>query len=410
MPGPLAGIRVVDVTTVMLGPYSTQTLGDMGADIIKIEAPPAGDIARNLGAARNPGMSGSFLNMNRNKRSLAIDLKQDAAKEVLRRLIATADVFIHNMRPHAIERLGFDYAKVAALKPDIVYVGAYGFGQEGPYRAKPAMDDAIQAASGLASLFKRQDGQPRYVPSALADKIVGLTVSQAVLAALVHRGRTGEGQFVEVPMLETMVAFNLIDHLGAGAYASPPGKIGYARASSPSRRPFATKDGHVCLMPYDDRQCRAFFSAVGRPEVMDDPRFATFSARSKTADDFYRVIGEVALEKTTSEWVALCEAGEIPCMPIVDIEDLPQDEHLKAVGMFQPHQHPSEGETVLVRSPIGFSKTPTSIRRHAPGFAEHSVEMLRELGYDDKETAALLASGAALAPEEQLPPSTLGLQ
>lgn len=396
MPGPLHGIRVVDVTTVMLGPYATQVLGDMGADVIKVEAPPAGDIARNLGPTRNAGMSGSFLNINRNKRSLALDLKQDSAKDVLRRLIASADVFLHNMRPQAIGRLGFGYDDVAQVRPDIVYVGAYGFGQEGPYRAKPALDDAIQAASGLASLFKRQDGLPRYVPSAMADKIVGLTVSQAVLAALLHRERTGEGQFVEVPMLETMVAFNLIDHLGAGAYASPPGKIGYARASSPARRPFRSRDGFVCILPYDDRQCLAFLQAVGRPELMQDPRFCSFSARAKHPDDFYGFIAEVTPLKTTAEWLAVCEAAEIPCMPIVDIEDLPHDEHLQAVRMFEPHRHPTEGDTVLVRSAMRFSRTPTSIRRQAPVYAQHSDELLRELGLASEAIASLVASGAVI--------------
>jgi len=398
MHGPLHGIRIVDVTTVMLGPYATQVLGDMGADVIKVEAPPAGDIARNLGPARTRGMSGSYLNMNRNKRSVAIDLKLDAAKGVLRKLAASADVFIHNMRPQAIERLGFGYDAVAQMKPDIVYVGAYGFGQAGPYRSKPALDDAIQAASGLASLFKRQDGAPRYVPSAVADKIVGMTLVQAVLAAIVHRQRTGEGQFVEVPMLEAVVAFNLIDHLGEGAYAQGPNKIGYARAASPSRRPFATKDGFVCMLPYDDRQVLKFLTAVGRPELMSDGCFSSYAARARHPEALYDLIHEVAPGRTTAQWVALCEDEQIPCMPIVDIEDLPQDEHLKAVGLFEPHEHPTEGQTRLVRSPIGFSRSPASIRRHAPAFAEHSVEVLREVGFTESEIDALLTGGAVLSP------------
>jgi crotonobetainyl-CoA:carnitine CoA-transferase CaiB-like acyl-CoA transferase len=401
MAGPLHGIRVVDVTTVMLGPYATQVLGDMGADVIKVESPPAGDIARNLGPARTRGMSGSYLNMNRNKRSVAIDLKLDAAKGVLRKLAASADVFIHNMRPQAIERLGFGYEAVARIKPDIVYVGAYGFGQAGPYRSKPALDDAIQAASGLASLFKRQDGAPRYVPSAVADKIVGMTLVQAVLAAIVHRQRIGEGQFVEVPMLETVVAFNLIDHLGEGAYAQGPNKIGYARAASPSRRPFATKDGFVCMLPYDDRQVLKFLTAVGRPELMGDERFSSYAARAKNPEALYDLIHEVAPGKTTAEWIVLCEAEQIPCMPIVDIEELPQDEHLKAVGLFEPHTHPTEGATRLVRSPIGFSRSPASIRRHAPAFAEHSVEVLREIGFTESEIGALLSGGAVLSPTKK---------
>ena len=401
MPGPLHGIRVVDVTTVMLGPYATQVLGDMGADIVKVEAPPAGDIARNLGPARTRGMSGSYLNMNRNKRSIALDLKHEAAKGVLRELVATADVFIHNMRPQAIARLGFDYEAVAAMKPGIVYVGAYGFGQAGPYRDKPALDDAIQAASGLASLFKRQDGVPRYVPSAIADKIVGMTLTQAVLAAIVHKERTGEGQFVEVPMLETLVAFNLVDHLGEGAYAQPPNRIGYARAASPARRPFPTKDGFVCILPYDDRQVLAFLTIVGRAGLMQDEQFCSYAARAKYPEAFYGLIRDVTPGKTTEQWIALCETAQIPCMPIVDIEDLPDDEHLQAVGMFEPHVHPTEGATRLVRSPIGFSRSPTSIRRHAPAFGEHSVEVLREAGCSESQIGALLSGGAVLSPGKE---------
>lgn len=396
MPGPLDGIRVIDITTVLLGPYGTQILGDMGADVIKVEAPPTGDIARDMGTARRAGMGGIYLNANRNKRSLALDLKQEAGCEVLRRLIPTADVFVHNMRPQAVERLGFGYTAVAALRPDVVYVGAYGFGQNGPYRAKPAYDDAIQAASGLASLFKRQDGEARYVPSTIADKIVGLTLSQAVAMALVHRARTGEGQFVEVPMLETMVAFNLVEHLDGCAYQPPMSPLGYERVLTAARRPFPTRDGHVCILPYSDKQWRGFFTAVGRPELMDEPRFATYRARVTSVDDLYGFVASVTPQKTTAEWVAICEAAQIPCMSVVDLDGLMQDEHLQAVGMFEKHHHPSEGATLLVRSPVNFSKSPSSIRRHAPRFGEHGVEIARQLGYDTAGIEALQASGALI--------------
>ena len=396
MPGPLDGIRVIDVTTVLLGPYGTQILGDMGADVIKVEAPPTGDIARDMGTVRRAGMGGIYLNANRNKRSLALDLKQEAGREVLRRLIPTADVFVHNMRPQAIERLGFGYTAVARLKPDVVYVGAYGFGQDGPYRAKPAYDDAIQAASGLASLFKRQDGEARYVPSTIADKIVGLTLSQAVAMALVHRERTGEGQFVEVPMLETMVAFNLMEHLDGCAYEPPLAPLGYQRVLTPARRPFPTRDGHVCILPYSDKQWRGFFNAVGCPELMEEPRFATYRARATSVDDLYGFVASVTPQKTTAEWVAICEEAQIPCMPVVDLEDLMQDEHLLAVGMFEKHRHPSEGDTLLVRSPVKFSKSPGSIRSHAPRFGEHGVEIASQLGYGAADIAALQASGALI--------------
>jgi len=394
LPGPLEVVRIIDITTVLLGPYGTQILADAGADVIKVEAPPTGDIARNMGAVKNVNMGGIFINANRNKRSLALDLKQEAAKEVLRKLIPTADVFVHNMRPQAIAGLGFDYEAVAAIKPDIIYVGAYGFGQAGPYRAKPAYDDAIQASSGLASMFRRQDGEARYVPAAIADKVTGLTMSQAVTTALFHKERTGEGQFVEVPMLETLVSFNLVEHINGCAYDPPISELGYARVMTAFRRPFPTKDGHVCMLPYSDRHWLNFFTSVGRPELMEDPRFSTYRARIGSVDDLYGFVGECTPQRTTAEWVQLCEEQQIPCMPIVDLDDLLADEHLNAVGMFEKHHHPTEGETLLVRAPVNYARTPNRIRRHAPRFGEHGAELLGELGYDESEIAELMGSGA----------------
>ncbi|NKB58049.1 MAG: CoA transferase [Alphaproteobacteria bacterium] len=400
MPGPLDGIRIIDITTVLLGPYGTQALADAGADVIKVEAPPTGDIARNMGAVKNVNMGGIFLNANRNKRSLALNLKEESAKEVLRKLIPTADVFIHNMRPQAMAGLGFDYDAVAAIKPDIIYVGAYGFGQDGPYKSKPAYDDAIQASSGLASMFKRQDGAARYVPAAIADKVTGLTMSQAVAFALLHKVRTGEGQFVEVPMLETMVSFNLVEHINGCAYEPPISELGYARVMTNARRPFPTKDGFVCMLPYSDKHWLNFFTAVGRPELMDDPRFSNYRARIGSVDDLYGFVGECTPERTTAEWVAVCEEQQIPCMPIADLDDLMEDEHLKAVGMFEKHQHPTEGETLLVRAPVNYAKTPNSIRTHAPRFGEHGPEVLREIGYDEGAIEELMSGGAVLRDSE----------
>ncbi len=400
MPGPLEGIRIIDITTVLLGPYGTQILADAGADVIKVEGPPTGDIARNMGAVKNVNMGGIFLNANRNKRSLALNLKQESAKEVLRKLIPTADVFVHNMRPQAMAGLGFDYDAVAAIKPDIIYVGAYGFGQDGPYKAKPAYDDAIQASSGLASMFRRQDGEARYVPAAIADKVTGLTMSQAVAFALLHKERTGEGQFVEVPMLETMVSFNLVEHINGCAYDPPISELGYARVMTSFRRPFPTKDGHVCMLPYSDKHWLNFFTAVGRPELIDDARFSNYRARIGSVDDLYGFVGECTPERTTAAWVELCEAQQIPCMPIADLDDLLNDEHLNAVGMFEKHKHPTEGETLLVRAPVNYAKTPNSIRSHAPRFGEHGAEVLGELGYDEGSIAELMEVGAVLRDPE----------
>lgn len=400
MPGALDGIRVIDITTVLLGPYGTQALADAGADVIKVEAPPTGDVTRNMGATKNLNMSGIFINANRNKRSLALDLKKESAKEVLRKLIPTADVLVHNMRPQAIAGLGFDYDAVAAIKPDIVYVGAYGFGQDGPYAAKPAYDDAIQASSGLASMFRRQDGDARYVPAAIADKVTGLTMSQAVAFALLHKERTGEGQFVEVPMLETLVSFNLFEHINGCAYDPPISKLGYQRVTTSARRPFPTSDGYVCILPYSDKHWRKFFTAVGRPELMEDPRFSTYHARVSSVNELYGFVGETTPSRTTAEWVAICEEQEIPCMPIVDLDDLMEDEHLKAVGMFEKHTHPTEGETLLVRPPVNYAKTPSSIRTHAPRFGEHGAEVLSEIGYDEGAIEELMDGGAVLRDPE----------
>lgn len=397
MAGPLEGIRIIDVTSVLLGPYGTQILADQGADVIKVEAPPGGDIARNMGLVRNPGMGGIFININRNKRSVALDLKQDAAKDVLRKLIPTADVFVHNMRPQAMARLGFDYDAVKAIKPNIIYVGAYGFGQDGPYRAKPAYDDVIQASSGLASLFEAQTGEAKYVPSAVADKVCGLTLSQAITAALFHHARTGEGQFVEVPMLETMVSFNMVDHINGGAFQPPVGPFGYQRVTTASRRPFETSDGFICLLPYTDQHWRSFFTAVGRPELMEDERFSTYRARVHTIEDLYGFIRSVTPTRTTKEWVALCDEGQIPCMPVADIQALQEDEHLQAVGMFESHEHPSEGDTVLLRPPVAFSGTPSTIRTPAPQFGQHGAEVLGELGLSPEEVEALFAAGAVVS-------------
>lgn len=393
--GPLAGIRVVDISTTILGPYATQMLGDLGADVIKIEGPPDGDIARNMGVFKRAGLSGTYMNINRNKRSVALDLKNEKAKEVVHRLVANADVFVHNMRLQAIERLGLGYSEVSAIKPDIVYAMANGFGQDGPYRDKTAFDDVIQACSGTASMFARRDGVASYVPTAMADKIAGLFLTQAVMAALVHKERTSEGQYVEVPMYETMVAFNLAEHLSGAAYIPPLGKVGYARAMEPSRRPFKTRDGFVCILPYNDKQWERFFSFIGRLELKDDPRFATYSSRALNLGSLYGEIESRTPSKTTAEWVELCDREQIPCMPVVDMDDLPKDAHLKAVGMFEQHLHPTEGPTQLVRSPLKFSRTQTAISRHAPMFGENTISLLEELGYGGEAIDSMLKDSIA---------------
>jgi len=398
MAGPLTGYRVVDITTIVLGPYGAQLLGDLGADVIKVEAPPGGDIFRHAGEGRHPGMGGSFLNMNRNKRSLCLDLKQAAAKEVLTRLIGTADVLVHNMRPQAIERLGFGYENVAAIRPDIVYCGCYGFSADGPYADKPAYDDLIQAAAGVADLNRDADGEPRYAPTVLVDKLTGLMMSQAVLAALLHRERTGEGQFVEVPMFETMVSFLMVEHLFGHALVPPTGPLGYSRLTTPNRRPQRSQDGFVAVLPYTDKQWASFFELADRPDLKEDARFATPASRTAHVHELYEVLAGLVAQKTTAEWMALCDEAQIPAMPVMSLEDVFADPHLAAVGLFQRQQHPSEGETVLTRPPVGFSASPADIRLPAPRLGEHNADILEELGYGDNAVRDMAASGAIFAP------------
>ena len=394
MAGALDGIRVIDITTILLGPYGTQLLGDMGADVIKVEAPPKGDSTRHLGRNRSPGMGGPFLNMNRNKRSICLDLKQEPAKQALRKLIETADVLVHNMRPQAIARLGFAYDDVAAIKPDIVYCGCYGFSQDGPYADRPAYDDLIQAACGMVDIFRSTAGRPLFAPTVMADKTTGLMMSQAIAMALFHRERTGEGQFVEVPMFETLVSFLMVEHIYEHAFDPPIGPLGYARITTPHRRPHESKDGYVCVLPYTDKQWTSFFEIAGRPETMADPRFANHTTRNEHIEEIYAMMGEIVREKTTDEWVAACHEAQIPVSPVLSLQDVFDNEHARAVDLFQKHEHPTEGDIVITKPPVTMSKSPASIRRQAPRLGQNGAEVLRELGYSADDVAALKASGA----------------
>jgi len=343
-------------------------------------------------------MSGTFLNANRNKRSIALDLKQPAAKAALDRLIAGADVFMHNMRPRAIAKLGFDYAAVAKRKPDIVYCGAYGYSQKGRYAARPAYDDLIQSHAGLAGMAARIDGEPRFAPTVMADKTVGLTAALSIAAALYHRARTGQGQFIEVPMFETLTAFMSIEHLYGAGFVPPLSKTGYGRLTTPYRRPYRSKDGFITIVPYTDRHWRGLFEIAGRPDLATDPRFHDYGSRTRNIDALYRFLDELAASRSNAEWLRACQEKEIPCAPVADLDELLQDEHLREVGLFQRQNHPSEGEVLLTGVPVTLSATPGEIRRPAPRFGEHGPELLREIGFSDAEIDSLRASGALLLP------------
>jgi crotonobetainyl-CoA:carnitine CoA-transferase CaiB-like acyl-CoA transferase len=379
MAGPLAGIRVIDLTSVVMGPYATQILGDQGADVIKIE-PPEGDVFRYVTPFRHEGMSAAFLNLNRNKRSIALDLKRDDDKQIMLELLKTADVFVTTMRPQAMRKLGLDYESLCEANPRLIYCGAYGFSEDGPYAGRPAFDDIIQAMCGIAELQGRSHPEgPQYVSTIFADKTVGFTVAYAVAMALYERERSGQGQFVEVPMFETMVAFTMVEHLAGETYCPAEGGTGYERILSEHRRPYRTKDGFIGLLPYTTKQWQSFFAVAGKPEMIDDPRVTDPTIRGQEVGELYRMLTELIAERTTAEWVAQLRAADVPITPVLSPDDLLHDEHLQALNFFPHEQHPSEGEIRTIGIPVHFARTPGELRRHAPQLDEHRDEILREL-------------------------------
>jgi crotonobetainyl-CoA:carnitine CoA-transferase CaiB-like acyl-CoA transferase len=396
--GPLAGVRVLDLTAVVLGPLATQILGDYGADVIKVE-PPEGDLMRANGVSRQRGMSSIFLAINRNKRSLAIDLKRPEGVAALKRLLPTVDVLVHNMRSAAMDRLGLGHAACMALNPALVYCVATGFGEAGPMAGQPAFDDVIQAACGLAGLLGHDSGTPDYVPSLIADKTTGLALANAVLAALVERSRSGRGQHVEVPMFETMVAFTLAEHLGGLTFEPAIGPAGYARLLAGGRKPAPTRDGHVALLPYTGAHWRQFFARVGRDDLNAKYEVDDRHARNARVHELYADMAAITRTLTTDELLALCAELDIPATRIQRIDDLPDHPHLLAVGLFQRLQHPSAGPIVQVRPTTLFGRTPAELALPAPTLGQHSIAVLQEAGLTADEIAALRADGTILNPE-----------
>ena len=373
--GPLAGVRVIDVTSVVMGPYWTQIMADMGADVIKIE-PPEGDITRNVAVGPSPGMNGVFVNVNRGKRSVVLDLRSEEGAAALRALIATADVFIHSMRAKAIARLGFDYESVAAIKPDIIYTNCYGYSRRGPDADRPAYDDTIQAECGLPAVQRQLTGDATYVATIMADKVTGLTALYATMMALFHRERTGEGQEVEVSMFETMASFMLVEHANGAMFDPPLGPAVYPRTVAPNRRPYATKDGHVAALIYNDKHWKAFIEAV-RP-AWDSPEYATLALRAKQIDKVYGLVAQTMLERTTAEWLALFAELEIPATPINTLDALFDSPQLNAVGLFETVQTP-DGPVRFPGVPTWFSRTPGRVRGPAPRLGADTDAVLGEL-------------------------------
>ncbi|HEY4439255.1 MAG TPA: CoA transferase [Candidatus Elarobacter sp.] len=381
--GMLEGVRVLDLTSVVAGPWATHVLAGFGAEIVKIE-PPAGDIMRAAPPMRHPGMGSEFVQMNGSKRSVVLDLKVPAARDALLALCAQADVLLHNVRPAAMRRLGLEYDAVAAANPALVYVGIVGFDQDGPYAARPAYDDLIQGASGLASLFLMAgDREPRYVPSLIVDRITGLSAANAILAALLERERSGLGQALEVPMFETMSELVLADHLGGHTFEPPAGPYGYSRVLTPYRRPYRTHDGYVCVLLYNDTHWRRFFEVAGASEAFAaDPRLSDDATRRENYDYAYRVVAQILTTRTSAEWLALLEASDIPVLPLHDVASLAADPQLAATGFFALEEHPSEGTVRTMRTPTRWSRSPRTATTPAPRLGEHTAEVLREAGLD----------------------------
>jgi crotonobetainyl-CoA:carnitine CoA-transferase CaiB-like acyl-CoA transferase len=397
--GPLEGVRVLDLTTVVMGPYATQILADLGADVVKVE-PPEGDVMRYAWPFRHPGMGHIFLNANRNKRSVVLDLKKADAHQACLALARQADVLVYNIRPQAMARLKLSYEEVKEVNPNIIYVGCFGYSQRGPYAARAAYDDLIQGAAGIPWLLHKQGAaEPRYAPIIVADRSVGQQVASAVSAALYYREKSGKGQRVDVPMFEHLLQIVLGEHLGGYTFDPQEGEAGYARMLAPDRRPYQTKDGYVCALIYNDKQWKAYFEVLGKPEMFRDEKYSSQESRSRHYAQAYAFVAEQMKTRTTAEWIEALERADIPVQRMNSLADIVADPHLAATGYFSTVEHPTEGRLRSMAVPSEWSASPPQYRRHAPRLGEHTREVLGEAGLSAAQIDALIASGAARAAE-----------
>ena len=397
----LNGIRIVDLTSVVMGPLATQLLGDFGADVIKVES-PEGDTTRRVGPMRSPLMGWVYLHLNRNKRSLVLDLKQQAARDALMRLARTADVLVASVRPAAMERLGITYAALSALNPRLIWVSLVGFGS-GPYAGRPVYEDLIQGLTAVPSLLVCAGSEdPHYVPVSFNDRMVGVHAALSISLALLHRERSGAGQQIEIPMFETMAQHVLGDHFGGNSFEPPLGPPGYLRTLNKHRRPYRTRDGHVCVIVYTDKHWKSFLSLVGKAALYEaDPRLHDIGARTVHANELYGLISEHMPERTTAQWLADLDAADIPAAPLHTLDSLFEDPHLLATGTIATAEHPTEGTLREVRPAGQWSRTPPTIRSRAPRLGEHSADVLRDAGLGADEIERLIAEGATTVAENK---------
>lgn len=400
----LKGVTVLDLSSVVFGPFASQMLADFGADVIKVES-PEGDIFRAAAPARHRGMGAGYLNLNRNKRSISLDLKRAEGRAALDDLVREADVFLHNMRPAAIERLDLGYARLSSLNERLIYCGAVGFGSDGPYANDPAYDDVIQSMTGFARLDIDPDAEPRLLPTIITDKIAGLYAAAGILGALMSRERTGRGMAVEAAMFESLASFMLAEHLSGHVFDPPEGTLRYDRVTSPHRRPYRTADGYIATLPYSAKHWEKVLRVLGRDDLADADWVRDNSRRSERVGELYAVLAEAMPERTTEEWLAELRRLDIPCGPVNRLEDLIADKHLHAVGFFNPTTHPSEGALTSVRQPLRFVDAPTQTDRPAPRLGGDGRAVLHEYGMDDATIDALVASGAMILPGDDPDPS-----
>lgn len=389
----LHGITIVDLTTIVAGPFATSMLGDLGATIIKVEA-PGGDGFRDTVPSRSNGMGAPFMNINRNKQSIGLNLKHPAGHAALVRLVTEADVLVHNMRPKAVAALDIGPQSLRKVNPDLIYCTAIGYGSDGPYGDRPAYDDVVQAEAGWAHLLSDDQGTPRLAPTIVADKIAALYVTQAILAALVARKSGQPAPIVEVPMFEALASFTLAEHLSGRLFDPPIGPVGYNRLTTPHRRPHRTSDGYLVALPYTTRHWQAFFRLVGRDELAEAEWVVDPAERARNAGKLYQLLGEITPSRSTQQWLDALATIDVPASRVNSLDDVIDDRHLSEIGFFERVEHPTEGAITSVRHPVRYDG-PVSDDLPTPRLGSDTWRVLADIGFDEDELADLLATGAA---------------